>query len=73
MTVSDTLRQALKDCGRSMYTVAQETGINASVLSRFVSGGAGLRSGNLDTLADFLDLELRPRIKAAKSRTPKGR
>ncbi len=59
MSVTETLRQALKDCGASRAEVSRATGITESVLSRFV-GGATLRGPHLDTLADHLGLALLP-------------
>ncbi len=68
-TVSETLRRALEGCGQTRYAVAKATGISEAVLSRFVHGQP-LRGANLDKLADYLGLELRP--KASKARR-KGR
>lgn len=56
-TVSETLRRALENCGRTRYAVSKETGIPESVLSRFVHGQP-LRGVNCDKLADYLDLVL---------------
>lgn len=66
-TVTDTLRRAVEDCGQTRYRIAKETGIPASVLSRFVASGAGLRSENLDRLCAYLGLVLKPG-KARKGR-----
>jgi hypothetical protein len=59
MTVTDTLRRALNECGASRAEVSRATGIGESVLSRFV-GGATLTGANLDTLAEHLGLALLP-------------
>lgn len=67
-TVSEQLRQALKQSGQTMYQVSKATGVNTSVLSRFVVGGAGLRSENLDTLAAHLGMELRRKAAAKRSK-----
>lgn len=58
MTVTDTLRRAVERCGQTRYAISKATGIPASVLSRFVAGGRGLRSGNIDRLCDYLGLVL---------------
>lgn len=68
-TVTDQLRRAVEGCGQTRYVIARETGIAPSVLSRFVAGGHGLRSGNIDRLCEYLGLVLMP--KASKAR--KGR
>lgn len=57
-TVTDTLRKAVEDCGETRYAIGKATGIPASVLSRFVASGRGLRSENLDKLCTYLQLVL---------------
>ena len=68
-TISEQLRQAVEKCGQSRYAIAKETGIPASVLSRFVASGAGLRSQNLDRLCAHLGLVLVPKT----TKNQKGR
>ncbi len=58
MTVTDQLRRAVQDCGETRYSISKTTGIPASVLSRFVASGAGLRSENIDLLCAHLGLVL---------------
>ncbi len=65
-TVTDTLRRAVERCGTTRYAISKATGIPASVLSRFVASGRGLRSENLDKLCAFLGLVLT--TKAGKTR-----
>jgi hypothetical protein len=65
-TVSESLRAALEACGRTRYSVSKATGIPQSVLSRFAHGQP-LRGDNLDKLADYLGLVLKPG-KARKGR-----
>jgi hypothetical protein len=65
-TVSETLRAALERCGQTRYAVSKATGIPQSVLSRFANGQP-LRSENLDVLAGYLGLVLKPG-KARKGR-----
>lgn len=60
-TVTKQLRIEVRRCGQSRYAISKATGIPASVLSRFVAGGRGLRSGNIDKLCVHLGLELRRR------------
>jgi hypothetical protein len=57
-TVTDQLRRAVERCGETRYAISKETGIPASVLSRFVAGGRGLRSDNIDRLCLHLGLIL---------------
>ncbi|MDX2146875.1 MAG: helix-turn-helix transcriptional regulator [Planctomycetota bacterium] len=57
-TVTDQLRQAVEQCGQTRYAISKATGIPASVLSRFVASGRGLRSENFDKLCTHLGLVL---------------
>jgi hypothetical protein len=59
-TVTDTLRKAVERCGQTRYRIGKATGIPASVLSRFVAKGGGLRSESIDKLCTYLGLELGP-------------
>lgn len=62
---SDLLKSAIKSDGRSLNRIAQEAGINVSLLSRFTAGRRAITSTTMDRLVAVLDLELRPRRKAA--------
>jgi len=59
-TVTETLRQALEDCGQTRYAVSKATGIPESVLSRFIHGKP-LRGENLDKLSDYFGMQLTPK------------
>ena len=67
-TVTEALRKALANCGRTRYAVSKATGINESTLSRFVVGGKPLQGTNIDTLAEHLGLELVAKHGKAKGR-----
>ncbi len=58
MKLSDQVRQAIDDCGLTRYRIAKETGIHQETLCRFMSGERGLTTTALDTLADFLKLNI---------------
>lgn len=62
---SDFLKAAIKNDGRSLNRIAQEAGINVSLLSRFAAGRRAITSTTMDRLMAVLDLELRPRRTAA--------
>jgi hypothetical protein len=60
-TLSDQLRQAVRDAGKagcSRYRISKETGIDQSVLSKFVTGERGLSADSTDLLCEFLELDL---------------
>ncbi len=57
-TVSGQLRAAILAAPVSRYRIAKDTGINQSMLSRFVRGERGLDGSSIDTLAEYLRLEL---------------
>lgn len=62
---SDLLKAAIKIDSRSLNAIAKAAGINTAILSRFVNGERGINASSFDRLVDALDLELRPRRKAA--------
>ena len=59
--LSEQLRQVIRDCGESRYSLARRTGIDQSTLTRFMSAERGLRLDVVDVLAEALGLELRPK------------
>ncbi len=65
--LSDQIRRAVDDCGRTRDRISMETGISQSTLSRFMSGERGLPTDTLDLLADDLDLN----ITVGKGRKPR--
>ena len=58
MRLSDQIRQAIDNCGQTRYAIWKATGISQETLSRFMSGERGLPTKTLDTLADYLDLNI---------------
>ncbi len=55
---SDQLRRAVEQSEHSQYTICRETGIDKSVLSKFVRGLRGLQMDTVDTLCGYLGLRL---------------
>ena len=51
---------------QSRYRIAQETGIPESALSRLMSGERGLSVESVETLADYLGLEITIKPKRRK-------
>lgn len=68
MTISDTLRQRLREelKARTLYAIAKEAKLNWKTLSRF-NDGAGMRSEHIDSLASYFGLALTP------TKKPKGK
>ena len=56
--ISDRIRQAIESSDVSRYAIAKATGIEESALSRFVNGKRGLSMEAIDTVAEYLGLEL---------------
>jgi transcriptional regulator with XRE-family HTH domain len=56
--ISEQLRQFILDCGESRYALSKRTGVDQPTLSRFVNGERPLTLDKIDTLAQFLNLEL---------------
>ena len=74
MSITDQLRQAMDESGRSRYALAKETGIDGSTLHRFYYEEGSLSAGGIDKLAEALGLELKPKRPARKpKRKKKGR
>jgi hypothetical protein len=57
-SLSDTLREAVRNCGKSVYQVAKEAGVSQIVISRFLSGERDIRMETADRLAEALGLKL---------------
>ena len=57
-TVSEHIRAAIAEGKLSRYRIALDTGITESTLSRFVRGERGLSMEAIDTLAEYLGLEV---------------
>lgn len=66
--LTDQLRRAVADSGKTLGELARETGIDKSALSRFVNGERGLSMEALDAIGDYLGL----RIVASKPQAKKG-
>jgi hypothetical protein len=60
MTISEALRTAILESGRSLNSLAGETTVDAPRLSRFVRGQRGLTLKGVDSLCAELGLELVP-------------
>ncbi len=61
------LREAIRSYG-SVYAVARDSGVSQSALQRFVTEERDIYLETADRLADFFDLELKPRTQRRKGR-----
>lgn len=59
--MADTLRQAVLDSRMTVNAVAVAAGVPQPVLHRFMNGERDLTLRSVQKLADYLQLELRPR------------
>jgi transcriptional regulator with XRE-family HTH domain len=69
--LTDQLRQIIENCGQTRYAISKATGISEPTLARLVSGERFLSPDALDTLGEYLGLELR--VAADKPPTKKGK
>ncbi|NUQ63988.1 MAG: helix-turn-helix domain-containing protein [Pirellulales bacterium] len=66
--LTEQLRQAIIESGETRYKISKATGIGQDVLSRFVHGERGLSMDVMDTLGQYLELELRRRPAKRKAK-----
>jgi transcriptional regulator with XRE-family HTH domain len=59
VNVTDTLKQAVKQSGETLYAICKATGMNHDSLSRFMRDETSLRLDVADKLADYLGIECR--------------
>jgi len=63
-TLTDQIREAVRQSGLTHYRICQETGIDKASMSKFVSGERGLSLAHLDKLAALLGLRITWKRKA---------
>lgn len=59
--LSQALKRAIQQSGKSVYQVAQEAGVSQIVISRFLSGERDIRMATADRLAAVLGVTLESR------------
>jgi plasmid maintenance system antidote protein VapI len=64
ISLSDSLRTAIAECGYSNYALSHLTGVSQSVLNRFVSGERDITLGTASKIAVVIGAELK--TKAAR-------
>jgi len=62
------MRQIIENCGQTRYAISKATGISQATLARLVSGDLFLSAESMDTLGEYLGLEIRvvPKTKKGK-------
>jgi hypothetical protein len=59
--LTEQIRQAIDTCGKTRYQISQDTGIDQATLCRFMGHKGGLSNPILDTLGEYLGLEIKQR------------
>jgi len=57
-TMTDVLKQAIRESGLTYYRIAKDTGMVGTSLLRFMAGQTSLRLDKADVLAEYLGLQL---------------
>lgn len=57
-TVSDRLREAIRESNKTMYEVAKEAGVDYSIVRRFLNDERDMKLATADRLAAYFGLEL---------------
>ncbi len=73
MTLTDTIRQSIKTSEVDQKTIADDTGINGSVISRFVRGQQGISLTTADKLAAYFGYELKKKKRGSKNGSTKAK
>jgi hypothetical protein len=60
---SQTLRQAIRGCGETLYRVAKDSGVPYATLHRFMANERGVSTATFDALCAYLRLNLTPQTK----------
>ncbi len=60
LTITETLRKAIADSGKTFLTIEQESGVVRQSLMKFARGERHMRGDMLDRLAEYFGLELTP-------------
>jgi transcriptional regulator with XRE-family HTH domain len=56
--LTEQVRQAIENSGKTRYRIAKETGISEVTLCRFASGERGLSMKALDKIGEYLGLRI---------------
>jgi plasmid maintenance system antidote protein VapI len=62
ISLADQLREAVKGCGLTHYRIAKESGVQQTILSRFVTGERNVQLDTAEKLAVYFGMSLSPPI-----------
>jgi hypothetical protein len=68
VTLMDQVRQAVDRCDSTRYEISKVTGIDQATLCRFVHGEQGLSEKALNSLGQYLGLDIVVRKKKSKGK-----
>lgn len=58
VTITDTVKVAIRDCGISRYELAKRSGVTEAALCRFMGGVTGMQLSTLERLAPFIGAKI---------------
>lgn len=64
--LTDALRKAIEDADVTLYRIAKDAGLDFSAVSRFYHGERSLTLDSADKLAEYFQMELKPKGKAKR-------
>ncbi len=62
LSLSDTIKQAILATGKSVNSVASQSGVSQPILHRFLTGQRGITLDTAERVCAYLKLELRPAL-----------
>lgn len=72
MTMTRTLRKAVRESGLSLYAIAAAARLTRPSLSRFMAQTQSLRLDMADRLAGYFGLELKPAVRRPRKGAHRG-
>jgi len=63
-TVTDQLRQAIRDSGLTHYRIGKDAGVKPEIVARFARGQRDVRAETFAKIAAALGLHLAPKVKS---------
>jgi transcriptional regulator with XRE-family HTH domain len=67
MSLTEQVREAIRECGVSRYQIARETGLPEAALSRFMTGKKTITLETLERLHEFISVSAKPARRKARA------